>query len=67
MDWNDPEQVRAYKLAYYHENKEKIRECCRTYKQNNKEKLEIKKEIEKKEYNLRTKKIKAKTDIDQID
>jgi len=38
MDWNDPEQVRAYKLAYYHENKEKIRECCRTYKQNNKEK-----------------------------
>ena len=36
-------------------------------KQSNKEKFEIKKEIEKKEYNLRTKKLKAKTDIDQVD
>jgi hypothetical protein len=36
-------------------------------KQENKIKVEIKKEIEKKEYNLRTKKLKAKTDIDQVD
>tara|TARA_R100001463_G_scaffold93154_1_gene147901 strand:- start:1159 stop:1758 length:600 start_codon:yes stop_codon:yes gene_type:complete len=68
MDWNDPEQVRAYHRAYYLKNKEKILECNKEwyykntekkkkYRQKNKEKMQA---YEKEYYQKNIEKIKER-------
>ena len=39
MDWNDPEQVRAYYRAYQLKNRDRIREVKRKYREANKKKI----------------------------